>query len=111
MKEIRAFIKPHKLSDVTLALRKIEGLTGMTVTDSRGFGRPRAQDDNTAEEPSGYSAVARIEIICPYNRVDDIVLGIQVAAHTGLRGDGKIYVMPVEDARRISSGERGDTAV
>ena len=60
MKEVRAFVKPHKLSDVTLALRKIQGLTGTTVTDSRGFGRGRAQHNSTADEPSGYSPTATL---------------------------------------------------
>lgn len=113
MKEIRAYIKKHKLSDVTLALHKVESLTGMSVTDVRGFGRGRAEDspDRITEELVGFIPCVKLEITCQDDLVDQVVFTIQQAAHTGLRGDGKIYVSPVETAMRISTGEQGEAAI
>jgi len=112
MKEIKAYIKPHKLSEVTLALHKVEGLTGMTVKDARGFGRGRAkQTDGREHGPADYSPCAEIQIVCADKLAGVIVSAIEKAAHTGLRGDGKIYVSEVKTAVRISTGERGDAAV
>lgn len=114
MKEIKAFIKPHKLSDVTLALHRIDGLTGLTVTDARGFGRGRAKDSphSVREDLVDFIPNVKLEVICRDNLVDEIVDTIQETAHTGLRGDGKIYVIShVEEAGRISTGERGIDAV
>jgi nitrogen regulatory protein P-II 1 len=112
MKEIKAYIKPHMLSKVTRALQKIEGLTGMSVTDIRGFGRGRAKgaprgDDDLLD----YSLRMKIEIFCKDEFVEEIVSLIEKTAHTGLRGDGKICVSPVEFAVRISTGERGEKAL
>jgi nitrogen regulatory protein PII len=112
MKEIKAYIKPHMHSKVTRALQKVEGLTGMSVTDVRGFGRGRAKgaprgDDDLLD----YSLRMKIEIFCKDENVDEIVSLIERTAHTGLRGDGKICVTPVEMAVRISTGERGEIAV
>jgi nitrogen regulatory protein PII len=112
MKEIKAYIKPHMLSKVTRALQKVKGLTGMSVTDVRGFGRGRAKgaprgDDDLLD----YSLRMKIEIFCKDENVDEIVSLIERTAHTGLRGDGKICVTPVEMAVRISTGERGEIAV
>ena len=112
MKEIRAYIKPHKLADVTRALHKVEGLTGMSVVDVRGFGRGRAKDSphRIVEDLVDYIPHAKVEIICRDELVEEIVSTIAKEAHTGLRGDGKIYINPVEDAIRISNGERGINA-
>jgi len=113
MKEIKAYIKPHMLSKVTRALQKVEGLTGMSVTDVRGFGRGRAKGaaGRTGEDLLDYSLRVKIEIVCKDERADEIVSLIEKTAHTGLRGDGKVFVAPVEMAIRISTGERGDSAV
>ena len=112
MKEIKAYIKPHMLSKVTRALQKIEGLTGMSVTDVRGFGRGRAKGaPRTDEDLLDYSLRMKIEIFCKDERAEEIVSLIEKTAHTGLRGDGKICVTPVEMAVRISTGERGEIAV
>ena len=113
MKEIKAYIKPHMLSKVTRALQKIEELTGMSVVDVRGFGRGRAKGAprGTDEDLLDYSLRMKIEIICKEERVEEIVSLIEKTAHTGLRGDGKIFVTPVEMAVRISTGERGDSAI
>ena len=113
MKEIKAYIKPHKLSEVTLALHQMEGLTGMSVTDVRGFGRTRTTDAHhrTIDDLEDYVPHAKIEIICKDQQVDKIISTIEKAAHTGLHGDGKIYVSDANNAIRISTGERGEKAV
>ena len=113
MKEIKAYIKQHKLSEVTLALHQVEGLSGMSVLDARGFGRGRAKDspDRITEELVGFIPCVRLEITCSDDLVDPVIATIQQAAHTGLRGDGKIYVSPVEAAVRISTGEQGEAAI
>jgi nitrogen regulatory protein PII len=113
MKRIIAFIKPHKLSDVTLALHRVEGLTGMSAVDVRGFGRGRATGvpHTIAEDLVDYVPHVRLDAVCLDEIVEEVVETIRREAHTGLRGDGKIYVAPVEDAVRISTGERGEAAV
>lgn len=113
MKQIQAYIKPHKLSAVTLALRHVEGLTGMSATEVRGFGRSKAKNvpHRADEDLLDYVPHVKIEIVCPDELVETVVGVIQKAAHTGLRGDGKVYVLPVETALRIQTNERGPNAV
>lgn len=112
MKEVRAYIQKRKLGPVTLALHKIEGLTGMSVTDVRGFGRGRAKDQphRVVDDLVDYVTGVRLEVICPDDLVNEVVRTIEETAHTGLKGDGKIYVASVEQAVRISTGERGNPA-
>ena len=107
MKKVEALLKEHRLDKVSLALHHVDGLTGMTVTDARGFGRGQT----SRRDPNDLHRIARIEVFCQDHLADEIVQTIQEAAHTGLHGDGKIYVIPVDDAIRIASGERGKTAV
>ena len=113
MKMITAFIKPHKLMDVTDALHGVEGLSGGSVSDVRGFGRGRAREapDRVRYETLDYVPRVRVEVACPDELIDRVVTVIETASHTGLRGDGKIYVAPLDQAVRISTGERGDDAV
>jgi nitrogen regulatory protein PII len=113
MKLIIAFIKPHRLSAVTLALHEIKELTGVSVSNVRGFGRERAKNasDSITEDLIDYLPRVRIEIACLDDLVDDVISTIEKNAHTGLRGDGKIYVLNVGEAVRVSSGERGDGAI
>jgi nitrogen regulatory protein P-II 1 len=113
MKEIKAYIKPHKLSDVTLALHQLKGLTGMSVIDVRGFGHTRGTEAHhrTIDDLEDYLPHVKIEIICKDELVENIIVTIEKAAHTGLHGDGKIYVSDIDNAVRISTGERGDQAV
>ncbi|KMP10801.1 hypothetical protein UR09_05165 [Candidatus Nitromaritima sp. SCGC AAA799-A02] len=112
MKEIKAYIKPHKLSEVTRALHKVEGLTGMSVVNVKGFGRSRAKDapHRIVEDLVDYIPHVKIEIVCRDEMVEEIVSTIQKTAHTGLRGDGKIYISTVDEAIRIETGERGGKA-
>ncbi|MFZ2447455.1 MAG: P-II family nitrogen regulator [Syntrophobacteraceae bacterium] len=113
MKEVKAYIKPHKLSDVILALNKIEGLTGVSVSNTRGFGRGKAKTSRAkvTEGLVDFLQSIKIEIVCRDDLVEQIVSTIEKAARTGLRGDGKIYVSGVETAVRISTGERGESAI
>ena len=113
MKHIIAYIKPHKLSKITMELHKIDGLTGMTVLDVRGFGRTKAKDapHRIVEDLVDYVPHVKIEIFCLDELTEEIVSLIQTHAHTGLKGDGKIYICGTQDAIRISSGERGKSAV
>lgn len=111
MQHIIAYIKPHKLSEVTLALRKVEGLSGMTVLEVKGFGRGRKTDIPLEEQLYDFVPHIKIEIFCLDELLDEIVNTIQNAAHTGLRGDGKIYICGAKEAIRISTGEKGDSAV
>ena len=113
MKEIKAYIKPHKLSEVTLALHRAEDLSGMTVMDVRGFGHTRTKGAHhrTIDDLEDYVPHVKIEIICKDELVEKIIATIEKAAHTGLHGDGKIYVSDVKNAIRISTGERGEKAV
>jgi len=101
------------LSKVTLGLHKVEGLTGMSVLDVRGFGRTKAKDEphRIVEDLIDYVPHVKIEIFCLDELVEEIIATIQTEAHTGLRGDGKIYICDTQDAIRISSGERGEKAV
>jgi len=113
MKEIRAYIKPHKLQEVALALHKVKGLTGMSIIDIRGFGRGWLQGEprTRAEDVLDMVPHVKIEMICSDQLVDKVISVIEKTAHTGLRGDGKIYVSSVEMAVRIETAERGDSAV
>ncbi len=113
MKEIKAYIKSHKLSEVALALHKVEGLAGMSVTRVQGFGRSKAEDapHSSVRDLEDFVQHVKIEIVCRDDFVDEIVSTIEKTAHTGLRGDGKIYISSVENAIRIETAERGESAV
>lgn len=103
MKEIRAYIQPHKLSQVTLALMEIPGFPGMTVINCEGFGRERTEHVQ-AYKP--FLVRKRLEIFAPDNLVDIIFETIMDVAHTGQHGDGKVYILDALEGARISSGER-----
>ena len=113
MKEIKAYIKPHMLSNVVTALSNLEGLTGLSVTKVQGFGRSRAKGarHRIVEDLIDYVPHIKLEIACSDQMVEEIISIIQKNACTGLKGDGKIYVFNIETALRISTGERGDVAV
>jgi nitrogen regulatory protein P-II 1 len=113
MKEIKAFIKPHMLSHVVLALSNFEGLTGLSVTKVQGFGRSRAREarHRIVEDLIDYVPHAKLEIVCSDAFVDEIVAIIEKTARTGLSGDGKIFVSAIETAVRISTGDRDEAAV
>lgn len=113
MKKVEVYIKPHKLTDVAMALRRIRGLSGATVLEVRGWGRGGQQDeaDGPGQDSSDFEAHAAVTVFCPDALAPEVVAAIGRAARTGLRGDGKIYVLAVEAAVRISTGEHGEAAV
>ena len=114
MKAIVAIIQPRKLSDVVDALQVLPGVGGITVTEVRGFGRQRgkgALGETKALGSVHALAKERIEVVVQDHRVDDAVEAIRAAASTGQIGDGKVFVLPVDDAMRIRTGERGETAL
>lgn len=111
MKHIIAYIKPHKLDAVTQALHRIDRLTGMTVVEVKGFGRGRKKEASPEEQLNDFVRHLKIEIFCKNELLNEIVTAIETSAHTGLRGDGKIYICGTQDAVRISTGERGEAAV
>jgi nitrogen regulatory protein P-II 1 len=112
MKKIEAIIKPFKLDEVKTALHEV-GITGMTVSEVRGFGRQKGHTEvyRGAEYVIDFLPKVKIEVV-----VDDAIAvraveAIQQAAKTDKIGDGKIFVLPVEEAVRIRTGERGPDAV
>src|SRR5512139_3534710 len=100
MKEIKAYIKPNMLSNVVTTLSNFEGLTGLTVTKVQGFGRSRAKGSRhrIVEDLIDYVPHVKLEIVCNDALVDKIISIIETSAHTGLPGDGKIYVLNIESA-------------
>ena len=113
MKQVIAYIKPHKLENVMLALHKIEGLSGISVLEMRGCGRSRKENSDAVFDNDDYGLVSRLklEIACSGDLVEQIVKALQGSAHTGLRGDGKIYILPILEAVRISTGDTGELAI
>ena len=112
MKKIEAIIKPFKLDEVKEALHEV-GLQGLTVTEAKGFGRQKGHTElyRGAEYVVDFLPNVKIELVVDDNLVDRAVQAIQDAARTGRIGDGKIFILPVEDAIRIRTGERGPDAV
>jgi nitrogen regulatory protein PII len=108
MKQINAYIARHKLDAVARALHKIEGLTGMSVFDRSGRGVSWTQ--TKVPEQIDLDSGLKLEIICRNELVGAVIDAVEKAAHTGLRNDGKIYVLNIEQAVRISTGERGEGA-
>ncbi len=112
MRKIEAIIKPFKLDEVKEALHGI-GIQGMTVTEVKGFGRQKGHTElyRGAEYVVDFLPKIKIEIAVSDELVDKAVAAIVQAANTGRIGDGKIFVLPVEEAIRIRTGERGPDAV
>ena len=112
MKKIEAIIKPFKLDDVKEALTEL-GVIGMTVTEVRGFGRQKGHTElyRGAEYVVDFLPKVKLEIIVRDEQVADVVETIEKAAKTGRIGDGKIFVLPMEEVIRIRTGERGGEAI
>lgn len=112
MKKIEAIIKPFKLDDVVDALSEI-GVEGITVTEVRGFGRQKGRTEvyKGAEYVVDFLPKIKIELVLPSALVDNAVEAIRKTAHTGKIGDGKIFVIPVESALRIRTGEKDEQAL
>jgi len=112
MRKIEAIIKPFKLDEVKEALHGI-GIQGMTVTEVKGFGRQKGHTElyRGAEYVVDFLPKIKVEIAVSDEMADKAVQAIVQAANTGRIGDGKIFVLPVEEAVRIRTGERGPDAV
>ena len=112
MKKIDAIIKPFKLDDVREALTEI-GITGMTVTEVKGFGRQKGHTEiyRGAEYAVDFLPKVKIELVLADHDVERAIEAIIENARSGKIGDGKIFVYPVEEAIRIRTGERSEAAV
>ena len=112
MKKIEAIIKPFKLDEVKEALHEV-GVQGVTVTEVRGFGRQKGHTElyRGAEYVIDFLPKVKIEAVIENGQVDDVIEAIQSAAHTDRIGDGKIFILPVENVIRIRTGERGKEAI
>ncbi|MFC3051141.1 P-II family nitrogen regulator [Kordiimonas pumila] len=112
MKKIEAIIKPFKLDEVKEALHDI-GISGITVTEAKGFGRQKGHTElyRGAEYVVDFVPKVKIEVVIEASQAERAVEAIKNAAHTGRIGDGKIFVSPVEDAIRIRTGETGPDAI
>ncbi|MCL4501038.1 MAG: P-II family nitrogen regulator [Deltaproteobacteria bacterium] len=110
MKEVRAYIQPFMLSKVTRALQQIAGFPGMSVIEIKGFGRGRVRvpGDQVVRE---FVPKIRLETVVKNELVEEVVGAIAKAAHTGNPGDGVIFVLQVEQAVRIRTGERDREAI
>jgi len=112
MKLVNAIIKPFKLDDVREGLSEI-GVTGITVTEVKGFGRQKGHTElyRGAEYVVDFLPKVKLEIAVADDMVDTVIDAITKAANTGKIGDGKIFVMPLEQAVRIRTGETGEGAI
>ncbi len=112
MKKIEAIIKPFKLDEVREALSAI-GVTGLTVTEVKGFGRQKGHTElyRGAEYVVDFLPKVKIELVVADGLVEQAIEAIVRAAHTGKIGDGKIFVSQVEQVVRIRTGETGESAV
>jgi nitrogen regulatory protein P-II 1 len=112
MKLVVAIVKPFKVDDVKEALRDV-GVTGLTVSEARGFGRQRGHTEvyRGAEYQVDFVPKARVEVMVEEERLDGVIDAILKSARTGKIGDGKIFVLPVEEVVRIRTGESGPDAL
>ena len=112
MKKIEAIIKPFKLEEVKDALTEI-GVHGLTVSEVKGFGRQKGHTElyRGAEYVVDFIPKVKIEVVVPDSLAEKVVETIVNAARTGRIGDGKVFVIPVEEAVRIRTGERGESAI
>ena len=112
MKLVVAVVKPFKLEEVKAALQDV-GVQGMTTWDARGFGRQRGHTEiyRGAEYEVDFVPKSRIEVVIDDDQVDAVVKAVLTAAHTGSIGDGKVWVVPVDEVVRIRTGERGADAL
>lgn len=112
MKKIEAIIKPFRLDEVKYALNEL-GVSGMTISEVRGFGRQRGHKEiyRGAEYQIDFVPKIKIDLVVPSELADTVVATIAETANTGKVGDGKIFVLPLENAIRIRTGESGRDAI
>jgi nitrogen regulatory protein P-II 1 len=112
MKKIEAIIQPFKLEDAKEALKGI-GIDGMTITEVRGHGRQKGHKEiyRGQEYQVDLLPKVKVEMVVPDARVEEVIATLSGAARSGKIGDGKIFVLPVEEAIRIRNDDRGETAL
>ncbi len=112
MKKIEAVIKPFKLDDVKEALNSI-GVQGMTIVEVKGYGRQKGHKEvyRGAEYVVDFIPKIKIELVVASDQVEKVTEAILSSAHTGKLGDGKIFILPVEEAIRVRTGEKGNDAI
>lgn len=112
LKKIEAIIKPFKLDEVKDALNEL-GIKGMTITEVKGFGRQKGHTEvyRGAEYVIDFLPKIKIEIVVDQDLAGKVIEAIQKAAKTGKIGDGKIFVLPVDEVIRIRTGEQGKEAI
>ncbi len=112
MKLIKAIVKPFKLEEVKDALAEI-GIEGMTVSEVKGFGRQKGHTEiyRGSEYTVDFLPKSMIEVAVTDDQADKVVDKIIESANTGKIGDGKVFVLPIEEAIRIRTGDRGDEAI
>lgn len=112
MKRVEAIIKPFKLEDVKDALSEL-GITGLTVTDVKGYGRQQGHSElyRGAEYVVDFVPKVKVDVVVKAEQVDEVVKALVESARTGKIGDGKIFVSAVEKAIRIRTGEQDEEAV
>ena len=112
MKKVETIVKPAKLDDVKEALNNI-GIQGMTISEVKGYGRQKGHKEiyRGAEYVVDFIPKIKIEIVVEASLADKVVETIREAANTNKIGDGKIFVMPVEEAVRVRTGEKGNEAI
>ena len=112
MKKIEAIIQPFKFDDLKEALTAA-GVEGMTITNVKGFGRQKGHQEiyRGSEYPVDILPKVKVEVVAPEDRVDLIVKTIRTAAYTGKIGDGKVFVLPLDEAHRIRTEETAELAV
>lgn len=112
MKKIEAIVKPFKMEDVKQALAEV-GVEGMTVSEVKGFGRQKGHTEiyRGSEYTVDFLPKVKFEIVISDDRVQKAVEAIVSAAKTGKIGDGKVFIMPMEEAVRIRTDERGESAI
>jgi nitrogen regulatory protein P-II 1 len=112
MKKIESIIRPHLLEAVKNALQEV-GVTGMTITEVKGFGRQKGHTETYrgVEYQIDFLPKVKIEVVVPESLAAAVIEAVMKSAKTGKFGDGKIFVSPVEDVFRIRTGERGQPAV
>jgi len=112
MKKVDCIIKPFKLDDVKTALCDL-GITGMTVSEVRGFGRQKGHTElyRGAEYQIDFIPKVKLELVIPSEQVDEVVAAVQREACTGRIGDGKIFVYAIDQAVRIRTGETGNDSL
>ncbi len=112
MKIITAIIRPSKLDDIKAALSEL-GITGLTITEVRGHGRQKGHKELFRGKEYVVDLVpkVRLEVALPDTKVEAVVSAIEAAARTGEVGDGKVFIMDLENCVRIRTGERGESAL